>query len=102
MIINIFAKKHTTKEGKMFRTYLTRLHNKRTGKDETFNVKFRESCNFNNVDCPCSIRIDLKKCNMVKDTYLTTEGQEVESRILWVTSIDEILEFVDDSLNDYM
>lgn len=104
MLLNIFAKKRTTSEGKAFYSYLTTLTRK-DGEQETVQVKFREGCGQpNGQDCPRVIEVNKEDANLVKRmVQVEKNGQteEVESRTLWVSGWTDKGEYVDHSLDDY-
>lgn len=105
MELTIFAKNKTTKEGKPFLTYFTRLH-KSDGTEVSCEVKFREECGTPKGAFPLNIVVDKKNANFVtKDvTYLDSEGVEqsaVQNR-LWITSWEAGSEYIDHSLDDFV
>lgn len=102
MEITIFAKKRTTKEGKIFYTYLTRLKRK-DGFEETSQVKFREPAEAPKPDCcPCNIIVEKDNMNMSKKILTdTTTGEIIESRTLWIAAYAVGSEYVDHSMDDY-
>jgi len=111
MELTIFAKKRTTKEGKVFFNFLTRLTNKRTGEVETMAVRFRDPCPVPNAaTCPMNIVVDKADCNVAvrnvtrkttdKDTGEVTEKEGI-NKTLWVNAWEHGAAYVDHSTDDY-
>ena len=101
MELTVFAKKRTTKEGKLFYTYLTQLIRIEDGEPVTVQVKFPEGLAPKADDCPLNITVDKEKANLaVKE--LETENGEITSRTLWVKeyTISEN-PYEDTSLDEY-
>lgn len=106
MLLNIFAKKRTTKDGKDFYNYLTTL-TKKDGEQETVQVKFRDDCGQPKADdCPRTIEVKKENANLVK-RIITVPGRddqpdkEVEERKLWVSEWEDRGDYIDHSLDDY-
>lgn len=107
MKVLVFPKKRTTKEGKAFTAYVTKM-TKKDGTEVAMGVKFREECGAPKTeDLPCYIIVDKLDANMssrtreVVDTE-TGEVKDVTSHTLWIskwTKSDE--EYVDHSLDDF-
>ena len=102
----IFAKKRTTKEGKIFYTYLTTLHKKTTDEDITVQVKFREECGQPKADeCPMNIVLNDGDMNFTeKNREYTTEDGEIKTiveRTLWVNKWSQGSPYIDESMNDF-
>jgi len=105
MEITVYAKKRTTKEGKTFYSYLSRLTNKRTGQDVTVAVKFRESAGYPDAkSCPMNIKFVKSDGNLTSKPIVDEEtGEEIGvSNVLWVSAWEEGAPFVDDSLDDFV
>lgn len=106
MELTIFAKKRTSKEGKSFYTYLTKLTEK-TGEEVTVQVKFREDCGQPKGEkCPCNIVCDKSDLNYTEkiNKYIDEDSQtekEATSRILWVSNWSEGSEYVDTSMDRF-
>lgn len=101
MIITVFSKSATSKEGKKYSIYLGRLVNKTTGEEVPVRIKFRESCG-TPKDFPCVIVVDKQNANMVRTSYVVEEtGEERVSRVLWVSRWSDGGTYVDHSLDDY-
>lgn len=103
----IFAKKRTTKEGKSFYSYLTRLHKKSTDELVTVQVKFREDCGQpKGEQCPCNIIFNPEDANYTEKVEKlvdeeTGEVKEITSRTMWISKWSEGSQYVDDSMNDF-
>lgn len=105
MKLNVFAKKRTTKEGKVFYSYLSTLHNKVFDTDETVQVFFRDECGApKGQECPRVIEVKKEDCNLVKrnvTVIVNEEEKEIEVRRLWVSDWKDCGAYVDRSLDDY-
>lgn len=102
MEISVFAKKRTTKEGKTFYSYLSRL-TKKDGEELPVTVKFREeTCKaVPATDCPCNIVVDKAASSLSKSKYETEDGATAFSYTLWVGAWEYGGEYVDHSLDDF-
>lgn len=107
MKVLVFAKKRTTKEGKAFTAYVSKL-TKKDGSEVTVGVKFREECGSpKDTECPCYIDVDKKNANISKRTMEvedseTHEIRVVESSTLWISAWKMNPEkYVDHSLDDF-
>ena len=106
MILNVFAKKRTTKDKKIFYNYLTTL-TKKDGEQETVQLKFRDDCGQPKADdCPRCIEVKKENANLVKRMITTpgnneSEGTTVEDRKLWVSAWEDKGAYVDHSLDEY-
>lgn len=103
MIITVFAKSATSKEGKKYIIYLGRLTNKATGEEVNVRVKFREDCGQPRADaCPMTIIVPKEAANLVTSTYTVEDkGEERTSRTLWIAKWSEGEPYVDHSLDEY-
>lgn len=100
MKLNVFAKKRTGKDGKVFYTYLSTL-TKKDGAEESVQLKFREDAGQPNPkECPRVIQVKKENANLVKKTVLVDE-KEIEQRTLWISEYNDIGEYVDTSLDEY-
>ena len=107
MKVVIFAKKRTTKDGKPFTAYVTKMKNK-AGDEIACGVRFREECGApKENECPCFIEFDKADANMNTRTFETTdvetgEIKDVVSRTLWITKWKKSADkYVDHSLDDF-
>ena len=105
MNITVFGKKRTTKEGKPFTTYLTKL-TKTDGEEITVQVKFTEEAG-NPKTLPINLVIDKKHANYTErvEKYVDSETQqekETTRRILWVSAWKEGKPYVDTSLDAFV
>ena len=107
MRVVIFAKKRTTKDGKPFTAYVTKL-TKKDGEEITAGVRFREECGSpKDSECPCYIEVDKSDANLATKTFETTDPEtgeikDVISRTLWITAWEKSSEeYVDHSLDDF-
>lgn len=99
----IFAKKKTTKEGKLFYTYLTTMR-KKDGSEIIAQVKFRDVCgNPDPEKCPINIKFSRDKANMSTRTYTREDTGEIEEQyVLWVSEWTEGEPYHDTSMDDFI
>ena len=98
--VNIFKKEKTSKEGRKFNSYLTRITNKTTHEEVSASVKFEDG-----VDAPKEfpIRVDVLNGSVSTKKYQDPRTMEEKtSYTLWVREwkkSDEVYE--DKSLDDW-
>ena len=102
MEISIYAKKRSTKEGKAFFSYITRL-TKKDGTEVSAAVKFRDTCTAPRPeDCPCNIIVEKDSCNFSSKTItLESTGERIASSTLWVSAYAKGSPFVDHSMDEF-
>ena len=107
MKVAIFAKKRTTKDGKPFTSFVSKL-TKKGGEEVAVTVKFREDCGSpKDTDCPMYIEVDKSHANLSARTVEVTDPEtneirEVTSRTLWISAWTPSPEkYVDHSLDDF-
>lgn len=111
MKITVYAKKRTTKEGKTFAVYLSKLTNK-NGDETPITVHFKQTAGLLNPDkCPAVIEFDRKNANLSKKEKHfarvdVVTGERVETitidNQLWVSEYRVCDgEYVDNSLDDF-
>lgn len=100
MEITIFAKKASTKEGKTFMRYITRLVKMSTGEVVTMGVKFRESAGVPDT-FPCNIIVTKAGCNISLRNATDKDGKPIQYPTLWVSEWTEGKPYVDHSTDDY-
>lgn len=101
MFLTIFAKKRTSKENKLFYTYLTQLKKKDSDESVTVQVKFPDDIKPNPLECPMNIEVEKKNANL-QEKKVTTGSGEIVSRILWVKDYNVSENpYEDSSLDDY-
>lgn len=98
----IFAKKRTSKDGKKFYSYLTKLV-KSDGTEIPVAVKFRDECgNPSPSDCPMNIRFEKADANLTTREYVREDTGEIgQSNTLWVSKWEKGSDYVDHSLDDF-
>lgn len=106
MEITLFAKRRTTKEGKVFFQYLTTLTRK-DGTTNTVRVAFRDADGDNKPPkaetCPRNIVFEKNDANMATNKYTDHNTGEVKERqTLWLTRWEQGSEYVDHSMDEYM
>ena len=98
--VNVFKKEKTSKEGRKFNSYLTRLTNKSTGEEVSASVKFEDG-----VDAPKEfpIRIDVTNGSVSTKKYQDEKTMEEKlSYTLWVRGWTVSKEaYEDKSLDDW-
>lgn len=98
--VNVFKKEKTSKEGRKFNSYLTRLTNKSTGEEVSASVKFEDG-----VDAPKEfpIRIDVTNGSVSTKKYQDEKTMEEKlSYTLWVRGWNVSKEaYEDKSLDDW-
>lgn len=104
MLLNVFAKKRTGKDGKVFYNFLSTL-TKKDGEQETVQLKFTEDAGLPNASkCPMTIEVDKADANLVKKMVTVEkngEEKEIEQRTLWINKYEYKGDYVDHSLDEY-
>ena len=105
MVLTIFGKKRTSKDGREFATYFTKL-TKKTGEQVTATVKFREECGAPSLkECPMNIIVERDKANF-NEKGITYEKDGVEheaiERVLWVSAWTQGEPYIDESLDEFV
>lgn len=104
MQATIFAKKLTSKDGRQFNRYITKL-TRTDGSELTVNVKFREECG-EPKSFPCNIIFDKTQANLSQKytTYTDKNGEEQEAvnTTLWISGWTEGEPYVDSSLDGFI
>ena len=97
---NVFKKDKTSKDGKKFKSYLTRITNKETKEEVSARVKFEEGC-----DAPKEfpIRIDVLNGSVSSKPYQDpTTMEKRNGYTLWVRDWKKSEEdYEDKSLDDW-
>lgn len=100
LTLNVFKKERTTKEGKKFNAYLTRITNKETGEEISASLKFEDGVS---VPKDYPVRIDVINGSVSKRKY--TDEKTNEEKVgftVWVRDwkpSDE--EYVDNSMDEW-
>lgn len=99
--LNVFKKTRTTKEGKTFPAYITRIVNKSTGEEISASLKFEED-----VDTPKDkdfpIRIDVLNGSVSSRKFTDNKGEERIGYTVWVREWKKSDEpFVDNSMDEW-
>lgn len=94
MKITVFGKKKTSKEGREFTSYFSKLTNK-DGEEIGVTVKFRKECGYPST-VPVILEFDKKTANIT--TEVTDDGSVFQT--LWITEFKES-DYVDHSLDDF-
>lgn len=105
MQITVFAKKRTTKEGKPFTTYVSKMA-KKDGSEVVVSVKFKDGCDAPKPeDCPLNIVFQQRDGNMSTREYTTHDDDGVvETRkalTLWLSKWSEGEPYEDHSLDEF-
>lgn len=105
MKINVFRKTKTTKKGKKFDIYLSKLTNKRTGEIMSVQVKYvgqaQTDIENSNIKYPLTLDFDKEKANLSFEEITTDSGETFIRNNLWITKLNKIEQYVDDSLTDF-
>ena len=101
MQITVFKKVRTSKDGRKFDSYITRLM-KKDGTESSMSVKFSESCK-PPVDFPIILEVEKKDANLSKRRYTDMSTGEVkEGLTLWIKHYIVSREtYVDHSLDEF-
>ena len=101
MKLEIFGKKRTTKEGKPFTTYLSRLTNMKTGEVIPIQIKFKMDVRVPEK-LPIIANVDKKDCNLIHEDWTNEETGEVGNKnVLWISNVRSYEPYVDHSLDDF-
>lgn len=103
MLVTVFAKKKTTKDGKPFVAYVAKL-TKKDGSEITAGVRFREECGAPQLaECPLNIEFDKADANMSTRTYVREDtGEDATAYTLWISGWTRSAEvYADHSLDDF-
>lgn len=105
MRIDVFKKTKTTKKGKNFDIYVSKLTNKTSGEKLYVQVKFvgdaQTAISNSKIEYPLTLEFDKRNANLSTEETSTDTGDIFVRRTLWITSIDKIERFVDSSLTDF-
>ena len=105
MKINVFRKTKTTKKGKKFDIYLSKLTNKRTGEIMHVQVKYvgqaQTDIENSNIKYPLTLDFDKANANLSAEEIATDSGEKFIRNNLWITKLNKIEQYVDDSLTDF-
>ena len=105
MKIDVFKKTKTTKKGKKFDIYVSKLTNKTTGEKLYVQVKFvgdaQTEISNNKIEYPLTLEFDKRCANLSTEEITTDNGDNFVRRTLWITNINRIENFVDSSLTDF-
>lgn len=104
MEITVFASKRTTKEGKPYSIYTSRLVNKRTGEQMSVRVKFRDGVQMIRPEnCPCNIVLRKGDSSLSPKKYTDSKtGEDRISYTLWLQHWENGSTYVDHSMDDFM
>lgn len=101
MEITIYAKKRTSKDGKVFYNYLSTLTRK-DGTPQVVTVKFRDEAGQPRPDnCPMNIEFSKENANMSVKDFERKDGTPGKSYTMWVSAWSEGTPFVDRSMDDF-
>lgn len=100
MIVTVFSKTVTAKNGNQFERYITKLTDIQ-GQEHTMSVKFRKECGVPER-CPCNIIVEKTDCNITKKKYHKNDTGEVfEAEELWVCKWTPGPEYIDHSTDNF-
>ena len=105
MKIDVFKKTKTTKKGKKFDIYLSKLTNKKTGEIVNVQVKCvgqaQTRIENSEIGYPLTIEFDRENANLSFEEIVTDSGETFIRNTLWITKLNKIEQYVDDSLTDF-
>ena len=105
MKINVFKKTKTTKKGKKFDIYLSKLTNKKTGEIINVQVKYvgqaQTDIENSNINYPLTLDFDKANANLTSEVIATDNDETFIRNNLWITKLNKIEQYVDDSLTDF-
>lgn len=105
MRINVFKKTKTTKKGKKFDVYLSKLTNKKTGEILNVQVKYvgqaQTDIENSNIKYPLMLDFDTANANLSFEEITTDSGNTFIRNNLWITKLNKIEHYVDNSLTDF-
>ena len=105
MKINVFRKTKTTKKGKKFDIYMSKLTNKRNGEIVNVQVKYvgqaQTDIENSNIKYPLTLDFDKANANLSFEEITTDSGETFIRNNLWITKVNKIECYVDDSLTDF-
>ena len=105
MKIDVFRKTKTTKKGKKFDVYLSKLTNKKTGEIVNVQVKYvgqaQTRIENSEIEYPLTIEFDRANANLSTEEIATDNGETFIRTNLWITKLNKIEAFVDSSLTDF-
>lgn len=105
MKINVFRKTKTTKKGKKFDIYLSKLTNKRTGEIMNVQVKYvgqaQADMENSNIKYPLTLDFDKANANLSSEVIATDSDETFIRNNLWITKLNKIEHYVDNSLTDF-
>lgn len=105
MQITVFAKKRTSREGKPFTVYVSRM-TKKDGSEVSVSVKFKDECGSPKPeDCPLNIVFEQRDGNLSAREYTVhDEDGVVETKrafTLWLSNWREGEPYEDHSLDEF-
>lgn len=105
MKINVFRKTKTTKKGKKFDIYLSKLTNKKTGEILNVQVKYvgqaQTDIENSNIKYPLTLDFDKANANLSTEVIETDSDETFIRNNLWINKLNKIEQYVDDSLTDF-
>lgn len=100
MELTVFAKKKTTRDGKPFTTYVSKLH-RREGGDVYVEVRFKRDCPLP-PSFPCVIEVPRDYASMSERNVTREDGTVFTSRRLYVGAWNSTGKtYVDHSLDEF-
>lgn len=105
MKINVFKKTKTTKKGKKFDIYLSKLTNKTTGEILNVQVKYvgqaQTDIENSNIKYPLTLDFDKANANLSEEVVELDNDVTFIRNNLWITKLNKIEQYVDNSLTDF-
>lgn len=101
MQITIYAKKRTSKDGRSFYNFLTRLTNQKTMETITPQVRFNEGEAPKPEDCPINIVVPKGSSSLSTRTFTDRNGGQGIGYTLFVKEWQAGDPYVDHSMDDF-
>lgn len=102
MELTIFAKNRTSKDGKPFTAYVTKLTRK-DGTTLSTSVKFREDAGSPKKElCPMNIIVERNDANLSPHSFMDENGELKTGYTLWIAKWKQGAAYEDHSLDDFI
>lgn len=100
MRLEVFGKQRTTKDGKPFTTYLSRITNMKTGEIISVQIKFRTGVEVPK-ELPIIANIEKKNVNLVRENWEDENGETGVKHVLWISAVTSYEDYIDHTLDDF-
>lgn len=100
IIIDVFEKHITTKDGKKFSKLVSNM-TKKDGSKVYVSVNIPDDVK-KGVEFPKTVTFDSKNANMSTKVTTDKDGNEYTNNTLWIKSVDSFKDYIDSSLDDFI